>query len=80
MRVGRILLFLALLVLGLVGLGMTVCGGTYTVAVLMAGWRMGRGDPYSSAVLVFSLPALLLGGFVTLLAWERIVKLWTHKD
>jgi hypothetical protein len=37
MSLGKILLFVALLLIGLVGLAMTVCGGGFLLALLRAG-------------------------------------------
>lgn len=61
-----------LLAAGLVGLGMTLCGGVFTIGALadVLGPHRG-GENYSGAVFVISVPALLLGAAMLWFVWKR---------
>ncbi len=65
----RILVGLALLVGGLLGLFMTACGGIFTVT------SFGGGSSGIQGVLVLSLPSLI-GGVLLLLLVKRKLQTW----
>lgn len=71
MILNRILVTAVMLVLGLVGLGMSVCGGGFTVLVLYDALT-GRGMEAGWGVLLFSLPFLAMGVLTVVCAWRRI--------
>lgn len=57
-----------LLISGLLGLFMTLCGGVFSVAGLGAG-----GGGYAQGMLVMSVPSLLAGIVVLRMVWRRFV-------
>ena len=62
-----------LLVVGLFGLAVGLCGGVFTGATL---WGMAKatrgGDNYGLAVLVISFPSLLIGTSIARFALRRL--------
>jgi hypothetical protein len=60
----RALASAGLLLAGLLGLGMSVCGGGFTVAALLAALASTPQERYGEIAIVVSLPSLLLGVLV----------------
>jgi hypothetical protein len=60
--VGRILTIIAALLLGLVGLSMSLCGGTFTVMSVMSPSNMG--------FLLIALPSAALGVFLLVVTYK----------
>jgi hypothetical protein len=72
----RILVIIVLGLVGLVGLGMSLCGGFFTVAGLADLGDHGRrsGEFRMSGFLIMSVPSLLVGLGLVLLAARGINK------
>jgi hypothetical protein len=70
---GRKLFFTVLLVVvGLFGLGMTLCGGIFTGAALLDMAAARQGENYAPAMLVIAVPSLLGGAGVLWFVWRRL--------
>jgi hypothetical protein len=63
-----------LVILGLAALLATACGGFFTVTGLMEAGRAPMGG-YSVAILVFSVPSLLIGVGVAVLCYRTLRKM-----
>jgi hypothetical protein len=75
MITGRAVANVGLLLAGLLGLGMSVCGGGFTVAALLAARASTPEERYGFIAIVVSLPSLLLGMLVLLVVWIRFKQL-----
>ena len=62
--IGKAVGTIALLLLGLVGLAMSLCGGVFTASSI--------GNPGMSSLLVFSIPSLVFGLAVLWIACRRL--------
>jgi hypothetical protein len=60
-----------LLLAGLLGLGMTVCGGGFTVLALLAMLDPGKVAGLFPLALIVSVPSLLLGVLFIVLVWRE---------
>ena len=72
---GRTLFTGLLLFVGLIGLGMTLCGGFYLVGTLLSYLSPAKGEDYRVAVFVVAIPAVLIGGGMLWLArrkWRQL--------
>ena len=67
----RIWANVGLLLVGILGLGMSVCGGALTVVALIAARGSTPGERYFAIVLIGSVPSLLLGGATLVGVWTR---------
>jgi hypothetical protein len=63
-----------MLLAGLFGLAMSVCGGGFTVDAVLATLHPGKGDELAPLALIVSVPSLLIGMLVVALIWRR----WRH--
>lgn len=59
---GRTFFTLLLLFVGLIGLGMSVCGGFYLIVTLGSYLLPTTGEDYRVAVFVVAVPSVLVGG------------------
>jgi hypothetical protein len=73
----RVAVMVGLILAGIVGLAMSVCGGGFTVAALLA-VRTGTPDPL--ALLLLPLLSLLIGVVILMTVWRRFRTIWTGKD
>lgn len=64
MSVGKILAFIVMLLLGLVGLAMSVCGGGFLFSALLSG----GGD--AVAVAGIAVPTLVVGAVLAWVSWR----------
>jgi hypothetical protein len=79
MIIGRILAILGLLLVGLLGLGMSVCGGGFTVMALLPPLRSRGLDPFfASLVLLIAFPSLMLGVHILTSVWGALKQVTTE--
>jgi hypothetical protein len=71
------LAYAGLLLAGLLGLGMSVCGGGFTVFALLAMRASTPGGGYGAIAIVGSVPSLLVGLAVLVVVWVRFRELRT---
>jgi hypothetical protein len=63
----RILVGALLLIGGLLGLFMTLCGGFFSVGMLMD-----ARNPYTGGLLTISLPSLIVGLVLLRVVWKQV--------
>jgi hypothetical protein len=68
----RVVIIVAALVFGLIGLGMSLCGGGFLFSVLFGIIKSGRQD--YAGFLVIALPALLIGIALTVVCFRALLK------
>ena len=59
--IGRVIAILCLSVVGLVGLGMSLCGGVFTFSALLDWGSRSGGELHPRDFLVIALPSLVIG-------------------
>lgn len=65
----RILVGVLLLVAGLLGLFMTLCGGVFTVTSFGSG-----GGGYAQGILIIAAPSLIVGGVLLRVVWKQFFR------
>ena len=76
----RLLGVLLLGLAGLVGLGMSLCGGVFTVAGLAGlGGKGGGGELPTSGFLIIAVPSLLIGIALLVLVGRKFAK-WERNE
>jgi hypothetical protein len=68
----RILIILAALIFGLIGLGMSLCGGGFLVAGLLDSIQ--RKSTENMGFVAMALPALLIGIGLTVVCFKALLK------
>jgi hypothetical protein len=68
----RVVIIVAALVFGLIGLGMSLCGGGFLFAALMEDFH--RKSTEVSGIAVIAVPALLIGIALTVVCFRALLK------
>lgn len=70
--VGHYVISLILLAAGLVGLGMSLCGGAFIVGTLL-----GDSTEWLGAILIIAVPSLLIGGAMAWFGFRALRRRWS---
>ena len=68
----RVVIIVAALVFGLIGLGMSLCGGGFLLVALIEDFQ--RKSTEVSGVAVIAVPALLIGIALTVVCFRALLK------